>query len=217
MRLTPKAIEEVIIEVAGEDVLKLVNILKNKKNVSGFKLADKLKQGVNIIRNMLYRLHDSDLVSFIRKKDKQKGWYIYYWTFNMKRVKFLLKSLKQQRLIRLNERLAREKETQFYICPNECMRLDFDQSMNFEFKCPECGEIINLEDNAEKIRKIEAEIKEIEYNLKEDETVKKKITAAPVKRTPVKKIRGKIKKPAIKKPSKNIKKRILNIKKKKRR
>ena len=39
MRLTPKLIEEVVVEVAGEDVLPLVKRLKNKKNVNKGKVV----------------------------------------------------------------------------------------------------------------------------------------------------------------------------------
>ena len=126
MKLTNKLIEEVVIQVAGEDVVPLVKVLKNKKNVSEFKLAETIKQEVNKTRNMLYRLYDSNLVSFIRKKDKKKGWYIYYWTFDTKRIKYLSNSLKRKRLVKLKERLEREKEGKFYACENKCIRLDFD-------------------------------------------------------------------------------------------
>ena len=206
MRLTPKIIEEVINEIAGEDVIPLVKLLKNKKNVSEFKLADDLKIGVNIVRNMLYRLHDANLVSFIRKKDKQKGWYIYYWTFNTPRIKFLLKKLRQEKLLKLNERLEREKETQFYICSNQCMRLDFDQAMNFEFKCPECGQLIHQEDNKELIENIEKEIKELEkdiYIKEKKAVIKKKKTEKTVK----------IKKKIKSQKKKKVKKKVIHKKK----
>jgi transcription initiation factor TFIIE subunit alpha len=165
-RLTTKLIEDVVAEVAGEDVVPLVKLLKNKKNISEFKLADSAKQEINSVRNMLYRLYNVNLVSFIRKKDKKKGWYIYYWTFESKKVKYLLRKLKERQLQKLKTRLEREKQSQFYICPNKCARLDFDQSMNFEFKCPECGEIIQQEDNTQKIKKIEEDIKALEKELK---------------------------------------------------
>ncbi|MBW2977966.1 transcription factor [Candidatus Woesearchaeota archaeon] len=166
MRLTSKLIEEAVSEAAGEDVLPLVKLLKNRKNVSEFKLADSVKQEVNVVRNMLYRLYNVNLVSFIRKKDKKKGWYIYYWTFESRKVKYLLQKIKAKRLQRLKSRLEREKQSSFFACPNQCVRLDFDQATNFEFKCPECGEIINQEDNTEKIKQIEEEIKELEKDLK---------------------------------------------------
>jgi len=132
-KITSKTVDEIVSEVAGEDVLPLVKALRNKSNVSEFKLADSIKKEINLTRNMLYRLYDNNLVSFIRKKDKKKGWYIYYWTFNQRRVKDLVLDIRKKRVDRLLERLNREKSTQFYICANKCVRLDFEQSHDFSF------------------------------------------------------------------------------------
>jgi len=166
MRITNKVIKNVVTKVAGEDVLPLVKALKNKKNVSEFKLAETIDEEVKTTRNMLYRLYDANLVSFVRKKDKKKGWYIYYWTFDTKKVKHLLWNIKEKRLTKLKDRLEREKSSKFYSCPSKCIRLDFDQAMEFEFKCPECGELIEQEDNSEEIKKLEKEIKELEKEIK---------------------------------------------------
>ncbi len=166
MRLSNKIIEATIVDVAGEDVLPIVHFLKNKKNISEFKIAEVIKKEINTTRNMLYRLQEANLVSFIRKKDKKKGWYIYYWTFKPKMIKHIIISLKKEKLSKLKERIIREKSSHFFICQNNCIRLDFDQAMNFEFKCPECGEIMNQEDNSENIRLIEEEIKKIKEELK---------------------------------------------------
>jgi transcription initiation factor TFIIE subunit alpha len=166
MKLTNKQIEAVISEVAGEDVLPLVAVLKKKKNISEFKLAELIEHEVNKTRNMLYRLYHANLVNFIRKKDKKRGWYIYYWTFNPKRVQYLLISLRKGKLDKLKERLEREQENHFFICPNRCIRLDFEQAIGFEFKCPECGSLMEEEDNKLMIKEIEAEIKQIEGELK---------------------------------------------------
>jgi len=166
MKLSNKLVEQVVTDVAGEDVIPLIKQLKNKKNVSEFKLADALKLEVNTVRNMLYRLYHANLVSFTRRKDKKKGWYIYYWTFRIKQIKFVAINLKKQRLERLKDRLNREKDSSFFACPNGCMRLDFDSAINFEFKCPECASLMQQESNEAKVREIEKEIKELEKGLK---------------------------------------------------
>lgn len=162
MKASNKQIEDIVIEVAGADVLPLVRYLKDKKNVSEFKLAEVVSQEVNTVRNMLYRLYHSNLVTFVKKKDKQKGWYIYYWTFNPKHIKHLTSELKKKKLEHLKDRLQREKSTQFYVCENKCMRLEFEQAAGYEYKCPECGELMYIEDNADKIKRIEEEIKKTE-------------------------------------------------------
>ncbi len=156
-----KLVEKVVVEVAGQEVIQLAKALKGRENVSEYKLASELKKEINYVRNMLYKLHDVNLVSFIRKKDKQKGWYIYYWTFNNNQVKHLLNRIKNNKMEKLRERLEREKNNQFYKCSNSCVRLNFDQSVDYGYKCPECGELLNLEDNREKIKEIESSIKQI--------------------------------------------------------
>ena|SRR3989338_10391757 len=161
MRMSNKLVEEVVKSVAGNDVIPLVDLIKNKKNVSEFKIAETLGVTVNVVRNMLYRLYHKNLVSFVRKKDKKKGWYIYYWTFNAKRVKFLADGLKKERIEKLKERLEREREGFFFLCPNECMRLDFEKATDYLFKCPECGSLLQQENNSKKLKDIEKEIEKI--------------------------------------------------------
>jgi len=184
-----KLIDDVVMQVVGEDVLPLVKVLKNKKNVSEFKLASSIRREINMTRNMLYRLYDHNLVSFMRKKDKKKGWYIYYWTFNLKRVKYLTEDLKKKRLERLSERLEREQSTQFFSCPAPCIRLSFEQATDFEYKCPECGLLLHQEDNSGKITEIKAEIAQLQKDLKESDEKKSA-------KKPVKTIKKEVKKPA---------------------
>ncbi len=163
--MTQKLVEEVIQEVAGGDVLPLVKALKNKKNVSEFVLATSIKREINTTRNMLYKLYDANLVSFTRKKDKTKGWYIYYWTFNGDKTKHVLRDIKKTKLEKLNERLTREQGSHFYACPSSCIRLDFEQSVDYEYKCPECGSLLHMEDNTKKIEEIKKTIQGLEKDL----------------------------------------------------
>nr|MBC8444041.1 hypothetical protein [Candidatus Woesearchaeota archaeon] len=88
MRLSNKIIEYVVGEVAGENALSIVNYLKNKKNISEFKIAEVLEKDIKEVRVLLYKLVNFNLVSSIRKKDKKKGWYIYYWTLNTDQIKY---------------------------------------------------------------------------------------------------------------------------------
>lgn len=166
MKITNKVVEEVVAEVAGEDVVPLVKALYNRKNVSEFKLAERVGKEINQARNMLYRLYHVNLVSFIRRKDKKKGWYIYYWTFKTEGIQPLLKTIRKKQLDKLKDRLKKETGSQFYICSNRCARLDFERATEFEFKCPECGELVNQENNTQRINNLKKEIKKIEKELK---------------------------------------------------
>jgi len=172
MKISQKALDSVISELEGEEVIPLVNFLKTAKNVSEFQISTKIKLPVDIIRNQLYRLYNHNLVSFIRKKDKKKGWYIYYWTLNLKRIKFLVTDLKRKRIEVLKERTEREENTHFFTCSNQCIRVDFEQATNFEYSCPECGELLNQEDNQKMIENIKKEIVQLKKDVeKEDKAI----------------------------------------------
>ena len=74
-------LKKIALEVGGQSAEGVVDILFGKKHVNEMIIAKKLKLTINQTRNVLYKLGDEGLVSFIRKKDSKKGgWYIYYWT-----------------------------------------------------------------------------------------------------------------------------------------
>ena len=187
MVMTQAALLDAIAELVGEDVLPVVKYLKGRKNISEFKIAEKVNLEVNITRNILYRLYANNLVTYHRKKDRQKGWYISYWTFNQKGVKHILKKMKTEKLEKLNERLAKESANtnSFFLCPSLCARLDFEKATEFEFKCPECGTLLNQQDNTKTIERLQEQIKDLKRDMAGRAKPKKK--AAPKKKTAKKK------------------------------
>jgi len=166
MKITNSKIFDTVREVVGEDSLKVVEFLKDKKNISDFKIAEKVNSDIHEIRNILYRLYNHNLVTYYRKKDRQKGWYISYWTFNKKRIKDLMKNLHYSKLEKFTERLKVEVANRgnFYLCPNACIRVNFDKATDFDFKCPECGVILNNQDNDKTIDFLRNKIKEVEMS-----------------------------------------------------
>ncbi|MFH1181878.1 MAG: hypothetical protein V1702_02880 [Candidatus Woesearchaeota archaeon] len=164
MRITDKKTDDVISQIIGEDALKIVRFLKGKKDVSEFKMAGTFKEDIQVVRNVLYRLHTYNLVSYKRRKDRKKGWYISYWTFQKNRIKELIDGLKKEKLEHFRQRLEAEKANinNFYICPKACSRMDFDKAAEANFKCPECGCVMEQQDNARTIDFLKEKIREIE-------------------------------------------------------
>lgn len=163
MKVTNTKIYDTVKEVVGEDSLKVVEFLRDKKNISDFKIAEKVKADIHEIRNILYRLYNHNLVTYYRKKDRQKGWYISYWTFNKKRIKDLMKNLYYSKIEKFGERLKHEEANKgnIYLCPSACVRVNFDKATDFGFKCSECGSILNLQDNSKTIEFLQGQIKEL--------------------------------------------------------
>ena len=166
MKLTNQRIYDTVKEVVGEDTVDIVKYLQNKKNISDFKIAEDVERDIHEIRNILYRLFNHNLVTYYRKKDRQKGWYISYWTFNKKRITDLIEHLSKSKLSKFKERLEVEEtnEGNFYICPNMCLRVGFEKAFDMEYRCPECGNILNHQDNTKTIDSIKQQIKALEVN-----------------------------------------------------
>ena len=213
-KLPARYVEELVGELAGSDAVSLVKLMLDKDYISEFKLAEKLKISVNQIRNMLYRLQNHNLVDFIRKKDKKKGWYIYYWLFDLNLAKKLIKEIKENKIVYLRKRLEHEKEEVYYKCPNDCIRLNAINAMEHNFRCDECGEILTAEDIKKSSELIKKEVKQLEEDLQE--LGKEFIIKAKEEKLKEAKLKIKSRKPKKKKGKiKRVKRRILKKKAKK--
>src|SRR4030042_2056328 len=87
-----KFLKEIIVSIAGKQAETIIDLLDGKKYINEFIIAKKLNLTINQTRNILYKISDHGLVSFIRKKDKKKGWYTYFWKLEiLKCLEFLKK------------------------------------------------------------------------------------------------------------------------------
>jgi len=161
----PKEIMYLIKNNVNPDLWPLVKLLYHRKNVSEFKLAEKLDLTINHTRNMLYRLQEHSLVSSLRKKDKKKGWYIYYWTFNKKHAKALFASFQKKRINELKSLLKKVSVRSYFLCESCGKRLKFEDALDHNFRCPECGDLLVEESKESFVRRIKREIKLLEKTL----------------------------------------------------
>ena len=161
-KITEDLIKHVVSELVGEEAIPIIFYLRGKKQISEFIIAEELDMEIHLTRNLLYRLLEFNIVSFLRKKDRIKGWYICYWDFNEHMVPYLAEKIRLSKIAKLKERLQREQSNSFYLCKSACTRMTFERSMEFNFKCPECGEIMHEQDNTRTKEFIAQQIKENE-------------------------------------------------------
>jgi transcription initiation factor TFIIE subunit alpha len=159
-------IENVVKELVSEEAMSIVFYLIGKTRVSEFIIAQDLDLEIHKARNLLYRLLEHNILYFHRKKDKIKGWYICYWDFNEKIMPFLDEKIKTNKLLKLRERLEKESSSTFYMCKNACTRMDFEKAMEFNFKCPECGELMDEQNNSRTVEFLQERIKELDADTK---------------------------------------------------
>ncbi|MCK5615920.1 hypothetical protein KAR91_79385 [Candidatus Pacearchaeota archaeon] len=176
-----KLLKDVVIIIVGKHAEPIAELLHTKKHVNEFNIAKKLEITINQTRNILYKLSDFGLVSSIRKKDKKKGWYTYFWKIEIgKSLGFLKSRLSQRREVfatQINNRTTK----QFYIC--ELCNIEFSEehAMMNDFTCNECGGVFTLKDNDKLLKglkrnldRIEQEIAEIDVELDKEAVIQGK-------------------------------------------
>lgn len=166
VRILKKQLKSVISMVAGEDAVPLAMFLKNKQDVSEFEIAESIGTGINTARSMLYKLHQENLVFSTRRIDEEKGWYIYYWSFRPEMIPKLSRQIKFSKLKELKDKLHKETNCVRFLCSNECVVLEFDHATNFDFRCPECGTVMNYKTNSEKyVNSLKIKIRTLEKEI----------------------------------------------------
>jgi len=160
-----RLLEGLVEELASIDSGKIVDILFNKKDVNEFLIAKKMNLTINQVRNILYKLSAQGLVSFIRKKDRKKGWYIYYWTLDTEKCLIKLEQSILARIGKFNSQLEKRETRRYYICPSCNIEVNEETALEHNFSCEECAEIYVLADNEKPIKEIKLHIAKAERGL----------------------------------------------------
>lgn len=163
-----KLLKDIVSSIVGPAASKIVDLLYDKKNVNEFLIAKKLGLTINQTRNILYKLADEGLVSFIRKKDSKKGgWYTYFWTLSSGKSLEKFKEHLEKQISDLQSKIGIKKTGRFFYCKNCMLEYDEENSLLNGYLCPECGEPLELKDNSSEIANLEKEVEKIKLILDE--------------------------------------------------
>lgn len=180
MVISQEDVAEVVRDVIGEDAAKITDYLYGKENISEFTIAEEVDYEIHTARYILYKMLENNLATFIRRKDRVKGWYICYWTLDLDRIERTKRELLEDQIEELESRLENEQNNQFYMCTNTCVRLTFGEAADKNYKCPECGELLDTQDNSRTVEFLEQridELKEQREDLNADAEDKQAVTA----------------------------------------
>lgn len=147
-----KFLREVVGIVVGKPSEPIADLLNSNKHVNEFVMAKKLGITINQTRNILYRLSDQALVSSIRRKDRKKGWYTYFWKIEKLKTLEFLKSLLNKKIEQLSYQMRSRETKQFYICERCNLEFSEENALACDFTCNECGGIFTLSDNIKILR-----------------------------------------------------------------
>ena len=161
-------LKDIISDFAGEGAAGIVDLLFKKKNVNEFLIAKKLDLTINQTRNILYKLSDEGLVSFIRKKDSKKGgWYTYFWTLNSGKSLIKFRNKLNEETSSMKEQLELRKNKTFYYSAGADLEYTEEEALLNDYICPETGEVLEIRDSTEIVVKLESEIERLGKLLEE--------------------------------------------------
>jgi transcription factor E len=168
-----KLLTEIVVSIAGKQAEEIVKLLDGEKYVNEFIIAKKLNLTINQTRNILYKISDEGLVSFIRKKDKRKGWYTYFWKIEvLKSLEFLRDSI-MKKMEQMRHQIKSRESKEFYSCETCNIEFNEENALVHNFTCNECGNIVSRKDNAPAIKEYTKELDKLKKELElADEEIK---------------------------------------------
>lgn len=154
--------------ITGEKGVIVVRAM-GKEELTDEELAERTNLKVNIVRSILYKLHDHRLATYRRERDKKTGWYIYYWRLTTDRLKDIILQRKRLVIKNLKERLEYELGSKFFFCPCNGKRYTYEEALEHNFSCPDCSGVMLEIDNSKIIEALKSQIEKLEKELSSEE------------------------------------------------
>jgi transcription initiation factor TFIIE subunit alpha len=140
--------KDLIGKIGGDYAVELVRICEKKgRPVTDEEIEKKIKLKITEIRAVLNRLHYRGIASYNKKRNPKTGWYAYTWMINPKRIAELVCEKQQDEILRLEKKLEFEANYVIFSCKKLCRGQPFEIAAEYNFRCPECGETLEAQDN----------------------------------------------------------------------
>jgi transcription initiation factor TFIIE subunit alpha len=155
--------------IGGDEYLKVARSLLKSEDATDEEIASSTGLRINMVRKVLYDLFGKALITGIRVKDEKKGWFVYRWRSRRDEVENFIEGQKKKILERLQQRLDYESSSDFYHCGNEdCPRVTFENALELFFKCPSCGNVLNLKKNDKSKKAFAYKIDHIKKDMRQN-------------------------------------------------
>lgn len=145
--LSDRVIRGYLISLIGEDGLKMIEGMPEGE-VTDEEIAKESGVLLNTVRRTLFILYENKFAICRRERDSNSGWLTYLWHLDFSGIEHQLTREKKKLIKNLKTRLDFEENNVFYVCPQGCVRLLFNDATETEFLCPLCGEDLIYHDNS---------------------------------------------------------------------
>ncbi len=169
-----KFLKDAIGFIAGKHAEEIVDLLDSSKYLNEFIIAKKLDLTINQTRNILYKISDYSLVSSIRKKDRKKGWYTYFWRIEVLKALDFIKNDLQKKTKNLENQIRSRETKVFYFCERCNIEYTEENALIHNFVCTECGSVFGVKDNSKVLRDMRRNLDKLrsDFNFIESEIKK---------------------------------------------
>lgn len=154
-----------LIESENEDITdeEITENIKERISESGvdYEPDDEEILKLNTVRKTLYKLYSAKLAQFRRIRDKSTGWFIYYWWHEFDLLEEILLEKKNLLQRKLRDRLDHEEQNYFFLCQDpdhSKIKYRFEEAFDLNFRCPECGNPLEAQDNKQIIQFLKEKI-----------------------------------------------------------
>jgi transcription initiation factor TFIIE subunit alpha len=163
--LNDPAINAYILRLIGEDGVELIKRFPLEGEYSDEELAEKTGINLNTVRHTLYTLYEKRLAEYRRLKNTETGWLTYLWHLRLDRVHDVVEENIKDVLEHLDARLTYEEKNDFYMCKTCGVIYTFSDSVNWNFECPNCEEMLEHFDNELLVAALKKRVNKIRESL----------------------------------------------------
>ena len=162
-----KIAREFLEGVGGKEAPDVVEICLDKNGKCLDEDIEKKMKHMKIteIRSILNRLHYRGIACYNKTKNKNSGWYTYTWEIKQRRIVELILEQQAEILQKMEQKAQFESSHEIFVCKKNCEETPFEIAAQYEFQCPECGEMMNPVDGKKKQKDIQEQISKVKTEL----------------------------------------------------
>jgi transcription initiation factor TFIIE subunit alpha len=184
--LSHSQLDDIIQKLTDEITVQVLNVLLEQREVIDEEIVNQLNESfeedqpesvsdedsgtpriaLKEVRKSLYKLNERSLARYRRVRDKETGYFVYYWSPIWERIRDLIVSRRKQTIKRLKQRLDYEQRNLLYVCGEGHTPVTFSDAFELGFICTVCGQELAQKENAETISVLQTKIAELTKDLK---------------------------------------------------
>ncbi|MFX1282262.1 MAG: hypothetical protein ACFFB5_01345 [Promethearchaeota archaeon] len=155
-------------EIIDEEMVNIINeeIEQSQKDLNDDKEKEISRIALKEVRKSLYKLNERSLARYRRVRDKETGYFVYYWSPIFERILDLIVNRRKLSIRKLRQRLDYEQRNLLYVCSEGHTPVTFSDAFELGFICTTCGEELSQKDNENTIKFLKRKIKELDEELK---------------------------------------------------